>query len=95
MNNNSAISTAYDGFNGEDPSASERELMLAILRSAVEDAGKHGLHGREALCYIMNEDEYYPFSFISICSYLNICPNKLRRRVARQMKTLRLVEPII
>lgn len=84
MKTDCAIFTAYDDNVPYDISESERGLMFAILRSAIEDISRSGQRSREALAYILSEDEYYPFSFVSICAHLNVCPKALRRRLRRR-----------
>lgn len=70
-----AIFTAYDDFAPHDPAEPERNLLKAILETAMNDLHKDGRKSKEAFRFFLNPDEEYLFSFESICSYLNI-PSK-------------------
>ena len=81
LSNNSAIFTAYDDFVHFDISEPERNLMRAILRSAIEDYQKGGEAHKEARRFILSNDMTYVYSFRSICNFLGICPHTIRKVV--------------
>ena len=72
-----AIYTAYDGYQIRDSAEAERNLMRAVLRSAMEDLRKSGEPYRDAKRYFLAADEQYLFSFRSVCSHLNLCPKTM------------------
>lgn len=74
----SAIYTAFDDYTHRDPAESERNLMRAILRGALEDIRKRGEPYRDARRYLMAREEAYLFSFESVCQHLNLCPKSIR-----------------
>ena len=79
MSNETAIETAFDDHVGFDVSEPERNLMRAVLRSAMEDVKKNGEAHRDALRFLNSDDDGYLYSFASICNHLNICPRTIRR----------------
>ncbi len=72
-----AIHTAYDDYPGFDPVEPERNLLLAVLRSALRDLESSGEAKRQATEFFMDEDEEYVFSFRSICDFLNVDPSRV------------------
>ncbi len=79
MSNESAIETAFDDHVGYDVSEPERNLMRAVLRSAMEDVKKNGEAHRDAMRFLNSDDDGYLYSFASICNHLGICPRTIRR----------------
>lgn len=79
MSTESAIETAFDDHVAFDVSEPERNLMRAVLRSAMEDIKKNGEAHRDALRFLSSDDDGYLYSFASICNHLNICPRTIRR----------------
>lgn len=79
MSTESAIETAFDDHVGFDISEPERNLMRAVLRSAMEDVKKNGEAHRDAMRFLNSDDDGYLYSFASICNHLNICPRTIRR----------------
>jgi hypothetical protein len=79
------ISTADDE-RPFDPAKPERSLLLAVLMSAMSDLNKNGSSSRHAVEYLLDPDEKYVFSFVSVCQHLDIDPclvlNKLGLGVA-------------
>lgn len=69
--------------------SSEKRLMLAVLKSALESYQKHifarDAEGsqlfKEAVMWIDSDDEDWFFSFRNICETLGIEPEHLRRRL--------------
>lgn len=68
-----AIFTAYEDHKGIDLSEPEKNLMRAILRSAMDDIEKDGNVARQARRYFLSKDEDYLYSFETICSQLDLC----------------------
>lgn len=80
----SAVFSAYEDYRGFDPASPERNLMIAILRAAVDDMTKNGSRRQEALSFFMNDDDYYIYSFVSICDHLDVCPRRIRKQLGLQ-----------
>ena len=78
MNKDTAIYTAYDDFQGLDSAEAEKNLMRAILKSAMDDIRKHGEASREALNYFLSEEDFYLYSFLSVCRHLGLCHRTIR-----------------
>ena len=78
MERETAIHSAYDEYKAFDISEPEKNLMRAILRGALDDVEKRGISHKEAWNYIMDNDDSYLYSFISICNHLGICPQRIR-----------------
>ena len=78
MRDDTAIFTAYDDHKELDMAEPERNLMRAILKSAMDDMTKRGEALRDAMLFFNNPDDSYLFSFKSICSHLDLCPLTIR-----------------
>jgi len=69
----------------------EATLMCAVLEDAVDcfqkkfsRATRRGKHlGREAEQWLFSDDPNWPFSFLSICSVLELCPQHIRQGLKR------------
>ena len=72
-----ALFTAYDDWEGHDPSRPEKNLLLAVLLSAINDLSKDGDAQRKATQFFLNHEDDYLFSFRTICDYLKIDPNRI------------------
>lgn len=72
-----AIYVAHEDSPPFDPAAPEKNLLRAILMSALSDLRKSGETGKKAQEFFLDIDEDYVFSFRSICSYLNVDPDKI------------------
>jgi hypothetical protein len=59
----------------------EKELMLSIIRTAIEDLDKKDSLRRSAIEYFKSQDSDYLFSFQNICLFLNVSPSKLRDKL--------------
>ncbi len=68
-----AIFTAFDDHSSFDGSEPEKNLMRAILRTAMEDISKGGTAHRDARNYFLSREDNYLFSFASVCNHLNLC----------------------
>jgi len=72
-------------------SYAEATLMCAVLEDAVvcfhkqfNCATRHGKHlGREAEQWLFSDEPDWPFSFLSICSVLELCPQYIRQGLKR------------
>lgn len=78
MRADTAIYVAHDDFVKRDSAEPERNLMRAILRSAMEDMRKRGEAYRDARRYFMSNEDFYVYSFLSICYHLDLCPRTIR-----------------
>jgi len=73
--------TAYDEHQPTDVAKAEKNLMRAILRSAMEDMRKRGEAYRDARRYFLSNDEYYVYSFLNVCYHLELSPRMIRNRL--------------
>ena len=64
--NEGSVYIAYDDHEGFDSALAEKNLMRAILKTAMEDIRKRGEPYREARRYLLSNDERYLFSFMSV-----------------------------
>jgi len=71
---NTAIYVAYEDCEPHDPSLPEKNLLRAILLTAMSDLKKKGDPYRKALEYFLSPDEEYLFSFRSVCTLLDVDP---------------------
>lgn len=69
---NTTIYLAYEDFDGFDPSRPEKNLLRAILISAMSDLRKRDSSSVKAREFFLNQNEDYIFSFQSICNYLEL-----------------------
>ncbi|MDC0358113.1 hypothetical protein OAO01_04795 [Oligoflexia bacterium] len=74
---NTAIYIAYDDYRPLDEAEPERNLLLAILSSALVDLEQEGEARRRAVEFFLSPEDDYIFSFRAICSYLNVDPGKI------------------
>ena len=74
---NTAIYVAYDDYESFDPALPERNLLRAILLTAMADLRKEGEVKRKATEYFLNQDESYIFSFRCVCNFLDIDPKQI------------------
>ena len=91
----------FDNFKRKRPLEPERELMLAVLADAVECYWKYsGAHDgvgtrlfQDAREWLLEDDERRPFSFVNVCSALQLDPGYIRRGVfARKQQNAKLDE---
>ena len=66
-----------DDLHPSDGVSSERDLLKAVLFSAIGDLDKDGYIAKEAQRFFLNPDSEYLFSFRSICEYLRIPPEQV------------------
>lgn len=69
---NTAIYIAYEDDKPIDFANAEKNLLRAILLSAMSDIKRTGEAGRKAKEFFLSSDENYVFSFRSICDHLEI-----------------------
>jgi hypothetical protein len=74
---NTAIYVAYDEHEAVDPAMPERNLLRAILTTAMSDLKKPGEPSRKAVEYFLSPDDEYIFSFVSVCNFLEIDPKRV------------------
>ena len=51
--------------------------MRAVLRTAMDDLTKKGEVYRDARRFFLSREEYYLYSFMSICYHLDLCPKTI------------------
>ena len=73
-----AIFIAHDDFRKRDVAEAERNLMRAVLETALEDVRKKGETFNDARRYFSSKDDYYLYSFLSICYHLDLCPRTIQ-----------------
>jgi len=73
-----AIFIAHDDFRRRDVAEAERNLMRAVLQTAMEDISKKGEAYNDARRYFSSKDDYYLYSFLSICYHLDLCPRTIQ-----------------
>lgn len=76
---NTAIYTAYDDQEPLDSAVPEKNLLKAVLLTAMSDLKRGGDPGRRATEYFLNQSEEYLFSFQSVCNFLEIDPERILR----------------
>jgi len=74
---NTEIYVAYDDHDQFDPSKPEKDLLRAVLASAMSDIKKSGEPARKAREYFLDPSEEYIFSFRSICNHLELDPKTI------------------
>lgn len=74
---NTAIYIAYEEGEPYDTALPEKNLLRAILLTAMADLKKPGEPSRRAVEYFLSADEEYIFSFNSVCNYLDLDPDKI------------------
>jgi hypothetical protein len=73
---------ALVGFEEEGPFdfvVPEKNLLRAVLMSALNDLKQSGDLQRKATEFFLSRDEDYIFSFRSICDFLSVDPTKVLR----------------
>lgn len=63
----------------------EYKLLHAILENAIEDFLGHKATQKEqklAKLWFLSKDSSYVYSFESVCSYLNLSSNAIRRKLS-------------
>lgn len=78
---NAAIFEAYEDSQAWDPSTPEKNLLRAMLITAMADLRKKGKVGRLARQYFLNGNDQYLFSFRSVCAFLDLDPEQILRKV--------------
>lgn len=65
------------------------ELMRAMILRTIEDLQSESELRQEALDYLMNNDEDYVLSFVSICRFLGFDPEKTRYAIINPKSRIR------
>lgn len=78
-----AIYTAYEDFPALDPAMPEKNLLRALLVTAMADVKKTGQIRKRALDYFFSTNDDYAFSFEAVCDYLDIDPQSVLATVKR------------
>lgn len=89
MEKDTSLFVAYEEHEGFDVAEAEKNLMRAILKSAMEDIRKKGEPHRDARRYLLSEEEHYLYSFKSVCYHLNLCPKTIRRVLGLSERRMR------
>ena len=89
-----AIFIAHEDFSKRDIAEPEKNLMRAILRSAMEDIRKRGELYRDARRFFMSGDEFYVYSFLCICQHLDLCPRTIRTIMGLTEESSRQEQPV-
>ena len=84
-----AIFTAFDGDTPWDPTVPEKNLLRALLVSAMSDIKKSGRARRQALEFFLDNSEDYIFSFHSVCEHLCIEPSSVLAAVGLDAEKIR------
>ena len=72
-----ALYTAFEEVIPYDPALPERNLLRAIILTALTDLKKPGDLNRQATEFFLSNDEHYIFSFQSICNHLDVDPKRV------------------
>lgn len=75
-----------------DPAHPERNLLRAILRTALNDIHKAGDAQKQAKEFFLSSDEDYIFSFRSICFFLGLDPKQVLTITGVQDHT---IDPVV
>ena len=67
----------FEEFEPFDFATPEKELLRAILVGALNDIKKKGHEKRKATEFFLSPEDDYIFSFLSICDFLRVSPNKI------------------
>lgn len=89
----SAMFTAYEDHKNPDISEPEKNLMRAILRSAMDDIQRDGDAKRQAKSYFLSDGESYLYSFQSICNQLDLCEQTILDLVGLKAKNASASKP--
>lgn len=85
---NIAMFTAYEDIIPWDASTPEKNLLRAMLITAMADYKKKGKVQRLAHEYFTNTNDTYPFSFRAVCRYLDVDAEEILRTVGLLDRTL-------
>lgn len=72
-----ALGVAYEDYLPYDPAWAEKGLLIAVLVNALADFKKEGASGKTARTFFLSDEEDYIFSFRSICSFLEVDPQRV------------------
>ena len=77
MKEETTIFIAHEECVSLDIAESEKNLMRAILRTAMDDINKQGELARDARRYFLGGDDEYLYSFRNVCNSLELCPKTI------------------
>lgn len=86
LNSDSVAFVAFEDHKNPDVSEPEKNLMRAILRSAMDDMQKDNAEMRKAKNYFLEDSEDYLYSFRSICTQLELCEQTILDLVGIKVK---------
>jgi hypothetical protein len=69
---NTTIYLAYEDYDAFDPARPEKNLLRAVLISAMSDLRKRDSSSVKAREFFLSQGEEYLFSFQSICNFLDL-----------------------
>lgn len=72
-----AIHIAYEDVEPFDYSQPEKNLLKALILNALSDLRRPGEPNRRAMEYFLSPEEDYLFSFRSVCTFLDVDPDKV------------------
>jgi len=76
---NTAIYVAYEDRKPKDSALPEKNLLRAVLLTAMNDLKRNGETAQKAMEYFLSPEEDYIFSFRSVCNYLDIDAKRILR----------------
>ncbi len=78
-NKETQILIAYEDFEPEDFSRPEKNLLLAVLLTAMTDLKVAGDSRHRAIEYFLHPEDDYIFSFRGVCNHLQVDPVRILR----------------
>ncbi|NLF25585.1 MAG: hypothetical protein GX589_08030 [Deltaproteobacteria bacterium] len=76
-----AIYVAYEDFEPTDLAVAEKDLLRAVLLTAMRDIQRNGEHSKKAREYFLSPEDKHLFSFRSVCDLLDIDRSQVLRIV--------------
>jgi hypothetical protein len=67
-----AIYVAYEDLEPTDAAVAEKDLLRAVLLTAMRDIQRNGDHSKKAREYFLSLEDKHLFSFRSVCDLLDI-----------------------
>ena len=68
---------AFDDFVSFDETEPEKNLLKAVLLSALDDLSEQGAESVRATKFFTSQEDDYLFSFRAICSFLDVDPDRV------------------
>ena len=76
-----AIYVAYEEFEPRDTAVAEKDLLRAVLLTAMNDLQRNGDQSKKAREYFLSPENSHLFSFRSVCNLLDIDRTQVLRIV--------------